>query len=146
MRQLTNLFMIVLLIIGSACSSKDRRKNEYRKITMGMSKSEVLDTAGTPDWSDRRQGHDRWIYYLNPIRKEQERLVYFKDGVVVYKGDRIKPQLSAEEMDAIKKPRIQTKPFKRSYSKKQLRRLIKKSIQEDKAKKKEKNPKNLKPL
>jgi outer membrane protein assembly factor BamE (lipoprotein component of BamABCDE complex) len=97
---------------------------------MGMVKSEVLAVAGSPHWSDRWNNHDRWIYYMKPEDKQTERIVYFKKGRVVLTGERIKPALTAEEMDGLKKPKPtpQARDFEPSLSEDELRKVIKKEI------------------
>ncbi len=97
---------------------------------MGMVKSEVLQLAGPPHWSDRWQGHDRWIYYMKPEDRQTERVVYFRQGKVVLTGERIQPVLSAQEMDELKKPRLKksSKEFQPSLSEDELREAIKKEI------------------
>ena len=112
-------------------------------IEIGMSKSEVLDVAGPPHWSDRYDGYDRWTYYMNPIRKQQEKIVYFRQGLVIQKGLKEKPLLTAEEMEEIKKPRVKTKPYQRKYSDEQLRGLIKQEIRKESQKKKTKKASKL---
>lgn len=131
------LLALLCSLLLTACSSKDWREREFNSIELGMSKSEVLDQAGPPHWSDRYDGYDRWIYYMNPERKHQERVVYFKQGVVIQKGLKEKPFLSAEEMEEVKAPRIKTKPYKRKYSDEQLKKIIKKEIQKKEGKPKE---------
>ena len=139
MKILFLIFSLLLLTTLTACQQAKKRHQEFSSIEMGMLKSEVLDVAGSPHWSDRHMNMDRWIYYLEPGKKQTERVVYFKNGQVFQKGQRIKPLLSAEEMEDIKKPRSpRTTEFQPSMDEEQLRRVIKKEIQ--KSKKNRKNP------
>ena len=132
-------FLLILIFMASACSSSQWRQQEFSDIRMGMKKSEVIEVAGPPHWSDRYRGLDRWAYYLEPGDRQTERVVYFKDGKVLQKGERNKPLLSAEEADSIKEPRpAKQKPFKPSMTEDQLRKEIKKEIK--KAKKTKKKP------
>lgn len=124
---LGSLFLFII-----ACSSSNQRQLEFQKIQIGMVKSEVIATAGPPYWSDRKQGQDRWIYYMNPKDREIERVVYFEDGRVVSKGLRKKPLLSAEEMEAIKADPVNPRPHKRKVSDKELKKIIKKELQKSK--------------
>ena len=104
---------------------------------MGMSKSKVLEVAGPPHWSDRHAGMDRWIYYMKPEDKQTEKVVYFRQGQVFQKGQRIKPVLTADEMDEINQPKPPTlKKFKPSMSESQVREAIKKEMRKQKKKKK----------
>lgn len=130
---------IIPLLVITSCNSVGRRTQEFEKIELGMVKSEVLDVAGPPFWSDRYEGMDRWIYYMEPNTKQIEKVVYFKEGQVFQKGYREKPTLSAEEMEEIKKPRVKTstdeKTFTPKYSDEELRQIIKKEINKQQPKK-----------
>ena len=126
------LFLLFFLV--AACSSQQTRIEEFNSIQLGMVKSDVIAKAGAPYWSDRKKGQDRWIYYMNPKDREQEKVVYFEDGKVVAIGARKKSTLSADEMDAIKEKKIKTKPHKRKYSDKELKQIIKKELKKSKKK------------
>ena len=133
------IFTVLFIVVG--CSTPDR-KSEFAAIEIGMVKSEVLDAAGPPHWSDRQSigdhSYDRWFYYMEPEARQAERVVYFLKGKVFQKGERIKPALSAEEMEEIKKPRVKKpKAFTPSMSEEELRQAIKKEIK----KQEKKNPK-----
>lgn len=111
-------------------SCQTDRVAEYDAVEIGMAKSEVLDIAGPPHWSDHTEGHDRWIYYMKPETRQQERIVYFQHGMVVKKGLREKPVLTAQEMEEIKKPRQKKIMFKPKYTDEQLKKIIKKEIKQ----------------
>ena len=131
--------LILLVLLG--CNSAEKRKMEFEKIELGMIKSEVLEVAGPPFWSDRSNGMDRWIYYMEPDTKQIEKVVYFKEGRVFQKGVRQKPTLTAEEMEEVKKPRVKStnvKPYERKYSDDELKKIIKKEIKKQKPKKSKK--------
>ncbi len=132
-----SLLLTSLLFVFSACSVTNNRKAEFAAIEMGMVKSEVLEVAGPPHWSDRWKGHDRWIYYMVPEDRQTERVVYFRGGKVVLTGERIKPLLTAEEMDSLKEPRLKesTKNFQPSMNEEELRKAIKKEIEKEDKKK-----------
>ena len=125
------LLLIGLCLLIVSCSSRDKRQEEFKNIEIGMVKSEVLDVAGPPYWSDRKNNEDRWIYYMDPEDKDTERIVYLKNNKVVRKGLRELPLLSAEEMEAIKKERPDLKPHKPSVSEEELREIIKKEIEKE---------------
>lgn len=128
--------LIISLLAYTACSSKDKIQKEFNAIEIDMVKSEVLEVAGPPYWSDRKDGQDRWIYYLKPEDKSTERVVYFEDNKVVAKGLKKKARLSAEEMESIKADRPPKVIYKRKVSDEQLRNIIKKEVQKEEKKKK----------
>lgn len=137
--------LILLLLVSAGCASvKEKRVQEYEAIEIGMVKSQVIDLAGPPYWSDRKDGQDRWIYYMEPEDKSTERIVYFEDNKVVAKGLRKKPFLSADEMEEVKKDRPKKVIYKQKVSDKELRRIIKKDI--EKAEKKKKKKENYEPI
>ena len=106
---------------------------EFSSIQIGMAKSEVLEVAGPPHWSDRYKEFDRWTYYMKPENKQTERVVYFKNGKVFQKGERIRPLLTAEEAEVLKQPRPkEQKIFKPKLNEQQLRKVIKKEIKKKK--------------
>jgi outer membrane protein assembly factor BamE (lipoprotein component of BamABCDE complex) len=130
------LLVFIFLIVLNACATGDFREREFEEISIGMVKSEVLQTAGPPHWSDRNKGLDRWFYYMKPEDRQTERVVYFRKGRVVQKGERMKPLLTAEEVEELKDPpRKQQKPFKMKYTEDQLRQVIKKEIEKEEGKK-----------
>ena len=132
-----SLLIGLSLLVFIGCSSAEKRAQEFNNIEMGMSKSKVLEVAGPPHWSDRQAGMDRWIYYLKPEQRQTERVVYFRHGQVFQKGQRIKPLLSADELDQVNTPRApKVKKFKPSMSEAQVREAIKKEMRKQKKKKK----------
>ncbi|MCJ8275452.1 MAG: hypothetical protein HRT44_12665, partial [Bdellovibrionales bacterium] len=50
------LLISTLLIFNISCSAKKRRVDNYEDISIGMRKRDVLDTAGNPRFTDRRDG------------------------------------------------------------------------------------------
>lgn len=134
-----SLVFLSLLLILNNCSTQQKRVEEFEAIRIGMLKSEVLHTAGAPHWSDRYHDLDRWIYYLKPKDRQTERVVYFRNGKVVLKGERIKPTLTAEEAEAIKQPKppTTTSSFKPSMTEEEVRAAIKKEIKKKEGKKKQ---------
>ena len=135
MRPLT---LVLSLLLLSACTSGKKRQQEFESIQIGMVKSEVLEVAGPPHWSDRSGELDRWIYYMKPEDKQTERIIYFRRGKVFQKGLRKKPALTAEEMEQVKQPRVIYKASKPSLSKSQLREVLKKEVEQKTPKKKKK--------
>lgn len=135
-----NLSIFLFLGLLVQCSSTiERRRAEFEAVKIGMVKSEVLDVAGPPFWSDHNDGFDRWIYYMEPEGRQSEKIIYFQNGTVVRKGLREKPVLTAEEMEEIKKPKPEKmKPFTPTYNQKELRKVIKKAVDKEEKKKKPK--------
>lgn len=133
-----SLIFALSILSFVACSQSQRKQDEFSKIEMGMVKSEVLEVAGPPHWSDRKQEMDRWFYYMKPEDRQTERVVYFKDGKVFLKGLKKQPLLTAEEAEELKKPRQKksTTEFKPRYNEAQLRKAVKKEV--DKKSKKHK--------
>lgn len=129
-----NVFILVLV----GCASPHPPDDEFNKISLGMLKSEVLDVAGTPRWTDRHKGQDVWIYLMKPNDRSSEQLVYFEDGKVVQKGTRNTPALTADEMDSIKNDSGKPITYKPSLSEEELRKVIKKEVEEKNPPKKEK--------
>lgn len=126
-------FGFILLLLTACQTSSERLIKEYEAIQLGMNKSEVLHVAGNPAWSDRMDGQDRWIYYLNPQDQSSEQIVFFENGKVVSKGPRNKPELSAEEMDQLKENELA--PHKPKYSDEELKSILKKEVEREKSKK-----------
>lgn len=64
---------------------------QFERINVGADKDSVLDRLGNPRGITRMNGEDRWyyMYYQDEIRQQKE--IHFKDGLVVYVGDKKKP-------------------------------------------------------
>ncbi len=79
------------------CQSSPSR--DFDKVSPGMTKSDVLGIMGSPSWTLRWKGLDRWNYTFyhedNLVQKE----LHFDSGKVAYKGDPILPLVSAEDQD-----------------------------------------------
>jgi outer membrane protein assembly factor BamE (lipoprotein component of BamABCDE complex) len=95
------------LCLAPLCSAfllgcQTTRYHETQSIKPGMDKSEVIETAGGPNRSERYHDEDQWTYTdpsAPPDGKVRE--VHFVDGQAVYVGPPIKPKVSAEEQDRI---------------------------------------------
>ncbi len=131
------ILLISTFLLLMSCQLWTSRQDEFNDVQLGMTKPQVIEVLGSPSWSDRKNGEDRWIYFLDPQNRSSERLVYFKKGVVSRKGLRDKPMLTAEEMDALKKERPQSFTHKPSVSEKELRKIIKKEIEKKEGSQKE---------
>jgi outer membrane protein assembly factor BamE (lipoprotein component of BamABCDE complex) len=122
----TGLISVCFLLIS--CQLFTSREEEFGQVEIGMSKAQVIETLGSPSWSDRKNEEDRWIYFLDPHDRNSERIVYFQNNLVVRKGLRDEPALSAEERDSLKEPRpvnYQIQP----RGKDELRKSIKKEVE-----------------
>lgn len=80
-------FSLSLFLIS--CQTNMAR--QFERITPGIDKDAVLDRLGNPRNITRMNGEDRWyyLYYQDEIRQQKE--VHFKDGIVIYVGDKKKP-------------------------------------------------------
>ncbi|MES2964582.1 MAG: hypothetical protein V4760_11880 [Bdellovibrionota bacterium] len=88
------------LLSLSACQTP--RHKEFAKVKQGMEKDLVLDAAGNPTVARRWHGKDRWIYrYVQTPDGPQTREVHFQDGVAVYVGTKVVPDVSAEDQDRL---------------------------------------------
>lgn len=132
-------FLVLPLLLSLSCSVTTQRQKNFAAIQVGMLKSEVLDIAGTPYWSDRKKNQDRWFYYINPEDKDTERVVYFRHNKVIQKGLRQKSLLTAEEMEQVKVEPTQPKSHQPSISDQELRQMIRKEIKKQDKKKKNDN-------
>lgn len=83
------LLFISLCFLMISCQTNMAR--QFDKIKPGADKDAVLDLLGNPRNITRIAGEDRWyyLYYQEDIRQQKE--VHFRDGLVVYSGDRKKP-------------------------------------------------------
>ena len=107
------LWLLPFILFLTSCQAFQSYEERFANIKIGMVKSEVIDVAGPPRWSDRKKGQDRWIYFINAEDHNTERVVYFENGKVIKKGLREKPAISAEDMDRVnegKQTDIKVKP------------------------------------
>lgn len=120
---------LITLFLLAGCQLAISRTEEFNQVRVGMSKQDVIETLGSPSWSERKEGEDLWIYFLDPQDRSKEKIVYFADGMVVGKGDRKTPAITAEEADALKEPRSTPYRHTPSLSEKELRESIKKEVE-----------------
>lgn len=99
MKIICSLFFIFIFLQG--CAS--RPLQQFEKIKQGMEKGTVLDLIGSPQFTKRSLGLDRWtyIFYQDDIKITKE--VHFDQGTVTYVGDVQQPIISADEQDQINK-------------------------------------------
>lgn len=66
-----------------------------------MEKHDVLELLGDPQRKRRIQGTDKWVYIFYDKAMRTEREIHFVEGNVTYRGEPVKPTVSAEEQDRI---------------------------------------------
>lgn len=89
------LFFFLSLFLVSCQTNMAK---QFESITPGTDKDAVLDRLGSPRGMTRIGGEDRWyyLYYQGELRQQKE--IHFKDGLVIYIGDKKKP---APEIDPV---------------------------------------------
>ncbi len=92
----------LLLVLLAVSSCQTPRFREFENVKVGMSKEQVLETAGGPSARERRSGMDRWTYniYDHP-EGIAVRAVHFLNGVATYVGPKPIPAISAEQQDRL---------------------------------------------
>lgn len=83
----------------SACQSSPSR--DFDKVSQGMTKGDVLEIMGSPSWTLRWKGMDRWNYSFYQDESLIQKELHFNAGKVQYKGDPLVPLISAEDQDRI---------------------------------------------
>lgn len=85
MSKIFSCFVVSFLLVGTlGCSSQP--KNPEQKITMGMSKADVLEKLGNPNKTARVHGADRWTYETEKNGVTEKTEIFFNDGKVSYFG------------------------------------------------------------
>ncbi len=97
-----NIFHILLLFLALvSCQSAPSLLKDFDNVPLGAEKIDVLEKIGNPTFFDRKLGQDRWTYQIYEDNIKHEKVVYFLDGFVTYRGEPIPPFISAEEQDNI---------------------------------------------
>lgn len=131
--------LLAFCFIFVGCQSRQPAQ-AFGRLKLGLLKGDVLAIMGSPARSTRKKGIDRWYYYMEPENPNSLKVLHFDQSRLIYKGDPIKPLLTAEEMEEIKKQYNhqgqgkKPKPFKRSVSDKALKEMIKKEMKSEKKK------------
>lgn len=105
MQRYFSILILTLLLGLAACQTN--RLRAFGDVRRGMSKGDVLNIMGSPSFTQRWRGMDRWTYNLyerasdEPINPKQVREVHFAEGVAVYAGPEVKPAVSPEEQDRL---------------------------------------------
>ena len=82
-------------------SCQTARVRSFSDIKVGMDKSTVIDLVGGPAKSAHHGLKDRWVYIFHTQENEIVREVQFEHGRVSYVGNKITPEISAEEQDRL---------------------------------------------
>lgn len=100
MKSVLSLFpTLCALLLNLGCQTGTGA--DFAKLKPGMEKSEVLEIMGSPDRTQRWRGMDRWTYGLyesQGVRSEKE--IHFDQGKATYLGDRVPPEVTAEDQDS----------------------------------------------
>jgi len=91
------LIIVGLFFIGCTTTSP----NNFAKVHLGMDKSRIVETVGSPTIERRWQGRDRWIYELHDNDDVTVKEVHFQNGIAIYIGPPPKPTVTADEQDKI---------------------------------------------
>ena len=62
-------------------------KQEFEDLKMGMDKTDVLDSMGSPAQSEIHNGVEYWKYVFYHKKKKMTKEVQFRDGLLIYKGE-----------------------------------------------------------
>lgn len=76
---------------------------QFDKIKVGADKDAVLDMLGSPRNITRMGGEDRWYYTYYQEETRQQKEVHFKDGLVIYSGEKRKPSADIDPVAIDKK-------------------------------------------
>jgi hypothetical protein len=90
------VFLIVMLTLNGCVTPA---KTDFEKIKPGLYKFDVIDIMGVPDATYRRDGNDRWIFRYFENNQSVTKEVHFTESKVIYSGDPVKPEVSADEQD-----------------------------------------------
>lgn len=84
-------FLLLLILSLGFVACQTNMSREFDGLKIGFDKHQVIDKIGSPRHMTRMNGEDRWYYmfYNDELRLQKE--VHFKDGVVSYFGDKVKP-------------------------------------------------------
>lgn len=98
--KLFNYLVITASLFIISCQTN--MVKEFDNLKVGYDKHQVIERLGSPRTMNRINGEDRWYYlfYNDSVRQQKE--VHFKDGLVVYFGDKKIPsaELIPEGIDA----------------------------------------------
>jgi hypothetical protein len=100
-------FLVLLsALMLSGCQSYGPRN--FENLHVGMEKSAVVETAGSPTITRRWEGKDRWIYeYRDRTDKVVVKEIHFENGKSVYVGPPPPPTITASEQDKINQQAVE---------------------------------------
>lgn len=83
------LLLLALSFLAISCQTNMAR--QFDKINAGADKDKVLNLMGNPRHITRMDGEDRWYYLYYQDEARQQKEVHFRNGLVVYAGEKKKP-------------------------------------------------------
>ncbi len=92
-------FVILLIFCFSLLGCQTAPLDKFPEVKKGMRKDQVIELVGGPKLSRRWKGRDRWTYIFFDDNVEEVKEVVFKEGKVIYVGDRVPPKTTAEQQD-----------------------------------------------
>lgn len=95
------LWLTILLTLPLLISCQSSPIRDFESVNEGMDKQSVLNIMGSPSWTLRWRGLDRWNYTFFENDQWTQKEVHFQNGKTVYKGEPPTPLVSAEEQDRI---------------------------------------------
>lgn len=91
---------VAVAMIAAGCQTYG--PDNVNSVHLGMDKSLVVETLGSPTYVRRIKMRDKWIYeYMDKSGNVTVREVHFESGRAVYIGPPVPPAVSAEEQDRI---------------------------------------------
>ena len=100
LRKFAGAAVLSTVAIGSLAACQTAGVHSLGQVHTGMYKAGVIDAAGSPNFIQRVNGQDYWIYETHDHSDDYiEREVHFLGGRVVYVGPHQAPASTAEERD-----------------------------------------------
>lgn len=99
-RELRATLVVFCLLAFNLLGCQTAPLQRFENIRVGMDKSFVVETLGSPTRTLRRHGRDIWIYeFTDRSGALTVREVVFEEGRAVYAGAKQAPAVSADEQD-----------------------------------------------
>jgi hypothetical protein len=77
--------LLAATLVVTACQT-DSFNHDFKHLRLGMDKSDVVETVGTAQREERKDGREWWYYTAYEDREKVERMVVFDNGKVIYAG------------------------------------------------------------
>ncbi len=90
--KLNNIIAIGFALLTISCATSPSLNSFDQTVSLGMDKDQVLNEAGTPNLTKRRNGMDIWQFYFYDGEKRTIKEAHFKDGKVIYRGPVVLPK------------------------------------------------------